>query len=125
MKNGVIYARCSHSCMQGSIEQQVQECHRFAKAAGIRIQRIFTEEAPGTPDQPQLANALQYCSDGRHKVSKLIVHGPDRLTRFQLDYVVLKRRLTLCGVEIACVASAPAQDRTLKEMFKLFRQIES
>ena len=63
-KRGVIYARySSHAQKDASIEQQVEECLKFALAEGITIVETYADRAiSGKTDRRQCRQNLPRCT---------------------------------------------------------------
>lgn len=100
-KTAVIYARySSHNQRDVSIEQQVNECVKFAAAQELTVLKVYDDHAmTGTNDQrPEFQRMLQDSASGGF--SYVIVYSLDRFSRDKYDSVIHKHTLKENGVRV-------------------------
>lgn len=100
-EDGIIYARySSHSQKDASIEQQIEECQKYAKEHGIRIVEIYADRAiTGKTDQrPSFQRMMRDAEKGRF--SCVIAWKSNRMGRNMLQAMVNEARLNDCGVRV-------------------------
>lgn len=100
-KTAVIYARYSSAAQRDvSIEQQVNECRRFAEREGLTVTRIYDDHAmTGTNDnRPAFRQMIADSANGWFDY--VIVYTLDRFARNQYDSVFNKKTLRDNGVRV-------------------------
>ena len=99
-KTGVIYARySSHAQNDASIEQQVEKCEAYARAAGVRIIEIYADRAmSGKNDKrPEFQRMLRDSAKGKFEV--VIAWKSNRIGRNMVEALVNDSKLLDNGVE--------------------------
>jgi len=114
MSRGIIYVRVSSDeQVKGmSLDFQKQDCRAYAEKKQIEIDEVFEEkgESAKFADRPELIRLLEYCQKRRQGINTLIIWKLDRLSRNQLDYYYLKRKLRDCGVGILSATEPSMED---------------
>ena len=105
--NAVVYARfSSHRQGEQSIEGQVAEAERFAKAHGLTIIHVYADRAQ-TGRNDNREQFQQMLSDAaKHAFDALIVWKTDRIGRNKEEIALNKYHLKKNGVKIFYVAEA-------------------
>ena len=100
----VIYARYSSARQRDvSIDDQVEECTKYAEANGLRIAHVYADRAISgrTDHRPQFQDMI---TDSASCVfSKVLVYKLDRFARNRSDSAIYRRQLEKNGVEIVSV----------------------
>lgn len=116
---GVIYARYSSDNQRAeSIDAQVYEIEKYARANGISIINIYTDEAKSatTDNRPSFK---QMIADARRGVFDIVlVHKLDRFARSRYDSVHYKRLLKLADVKLISVSEAIDQDEPMSVLME-------
>ena len=100
-KSGVIYARySSHAQKDASIEQQVEECLKFAKDEGITIVETYADRAvSGKPDRrPNFQKMMKDAEKG--KFQYVIAWKSNRMGRNMLQAMINEARLQELGIRV-------------------------
>lgn len=100
-ENCVLYTRySSHSQRDVSIDQQIEECKRYAASHGLTIIRIYADRAlSGTNDKrPDFQQMIQDSKKLQFKY--VIVYSLDRFARNRQDSAIYKRQLRQSGVKV-------------------------
>ena len=89
--NVVLYLRVSseeQAKYSFSIDNQKEECIRFAEREGYHVIKIFIDEGKSAKDlnRPEAREMLSYCGKAKNRVDAIIVWRLDRLTRNTMDY---------------------------------------
>ena len=97
--NGVIYARySSHNQREESIEQQIDECTRFAMREGIHIVEIYKDEAvSGKTDKRKDFQRMMRDAE-KHKFEVVIAYKSNRIARNMLNALQYEERLGKLGI---------------------------
>ena len=98
---GVIYARySSHAQKDASIEQQIEECRKYAKDHDIKVMDIYEDRAiSGKTDQrPSFQRMMKDAEKGRFAC--VIAWESNRIGRNMLQAMVNEARLNECGVRV-------------------------
>src|SRR5512140_126824 len=89
----VIYIRVSDPSQieNNSLETQLKICRSFAERNGWEIVEVFEEEgvsAKTVHNRPEMRRLLQFCTDKKNKIAKVIVYKMDRFARNTEDGLV-------------------------------------
>jgi site-specific DNA recombinase len=100
----ILYARVSTADQAErdlSIPAQLKLMHHYAMINRIEIAAEFSDVASGRTlkDRPGLMAALEMCKK-RNRITTIIVHKVDRLSRNTLDYLLLRHKLKEHGVDV-------------------------
>ena len=124
MARGVIYVRVSSDeQVRGmSLDFQKQDCLAYAQKKGIEVGQIYEEkgESAKFADRPELIKLLDHCARRDARIDALIVWKLDRLSRNQLDYYYLKRKLLNLGIATPDPKLFPIIGAALREYAKGF-----
>lgn len=101
----VIYTRVAAETQNGegsSLGLQEQVCAAYCNGAGIEVKKVFTESVLSgmKTDRPALKQLFTYCKRNQGKISQLIIHRTDRLSRNQEDLLKLKEQLAAIGIMV-------------------------
>ena len=97
--NGVIYARySSHNQREESIEQQIDECTRFAGREGISIVEIYTDEAVSGKTDKRNGFQRMLRDAEKHKFEVVIAYKSNRIARNMLNALQYEERLGKLGI---------------------------
>lgn len=106
-KNAVGYIRVSSEdqIKNYSLDNQADYCKAYCLREGYNLIKIFRDEGKSAKslDRPELINLLEYCRKNKDKVDACVIYKIDRLSRNTLDYLVIKSRLSTCGVSIVSI----------------------
>ena len=97
----VIYARySSDNQREASIEDQLRECHAWAKAHGMQVVQEYCDYAISgrTDDRPQFQRMIADAERGLF--SAVITYQTSRFARDRFDAAIYKHRLKQAGVSI-------------------------
>lgn len=98
--NGVIYARySSHRQNEESIEQQVDECAKFARENGITVIDIYADHAVSgkTDKRQEFQKMLKDAEKGKFEV--VIAYKSNRIARNMLNALQYEERLDKLGIK--------------------------
>ena len=105
--NAVVYARfSSHRQGEQSIEGQVAEAERFAKAHGLTIIHIYADRAQTGRNDNREQFQQMLADAAKHAFDALIVWKTDRIGRNKEEIALNKYHLKKNGVKIFYVAEA-------------------
>ena len=100
-RSAVIYARYSSDKQRDtSIDQQIDECSRYARREGLTVVRVYADRAISgrSDDRPEFQHMV---SDAKsHTFSKVIVYKLDRFARNTYDSAIYRKRLDDEGVSV-------------------------
>ena len=100
-KTAVIYARySSHSQKEESIEQQVEECTKFADANGIEIVDVYSDKAITGKRETRAAYQRMLRDAEKRKFTTIIAYKSNRVARNMLNALQLEDRMAAYGVTI-------------------------
>lgn len=104
---GVIYARySSHAQREESIEQQIDECKRFAEREGISIVDIYADKAvTGRTDKRREFQRLLRDAD-KKRFDVVIAYKSNRIARNMLNALQYEERLDKVGIKTLYVKEA-------------------
>ena len=98
----VIYTRVSSvkQVENESLDLQLRECKNFIASKNGEVVQIFEDagESAKTTDRPGLLKMLEFIRENKEAVDSVVVWKVDRLSRSQIDYFALKKRLSDYGV---------------------------
>lgn len=101
MSKAVIYARfSSDNQKEESITAQVRACRKYADKNGIKIVKIYSDEAESamTDDRPQFLQMIKDLKNGLD-VDYVLYHKTDRFARNRYDAAIYKRKLQELGIK--------------------------
>ncbi len=101
LQNAVIYARySSHSQRDCSIEQQVEDCERFARQNNLRIVKVYADRhlTGQTDKRPQFQQMLKDAARGGWRY--VICWKLDRFARNRYDSATYKYRLKKYDIRV-------------------------
>ena len=105
--NAVVYARfSSHRQGEQSIEGQVAEAERFAKAHGLTIIHVYADRAQTGRNDNREQFQQMLADAAKHAFDALIVWKTDRIGRNKEEIALNKYHLKKNGVKIFYVAEA-------------------
>jgi site-specific DNA recombinase len=126
-KKAVIYARVStdEQAEKGhSLNNQIEECTRYAEQKGIEVVECIREEYSGaTLNRPGFQILLKILSEGR--ANAVIVLTADRLSRDYVDAVLLTADWKKQDVEIHRVDTGQATNDVMGKLFDAFVYLNS
>lgn len=102
MMNGVIYARYSSANQrEESIEQQVEECTRFAERQGIRIINVYSDAAISgkTSKRPAFQRMLRDVGKPDRPFDVVVAYKSNRIGRNMIDALQYEDRMAKAGVQ--------------------------
>ena len=103
--NAVVYARfSSHRQGEQSIEGQVAEAERFAKAHDLTIIHVYADRAQTGRNDNREQFQLMLSDAAKHAFDALIVWKTDRIGRNKEEIALNKYHLKKNGVKIFYVA---------------------
>lgn len=104
---GVIYARySSHAQREESIEQQIDECRKFAEREGISIVDIYADKAvTGRTDKRREFQRLLRDAD-KKRFDVVIAYKSNRIARNMLNALQYEERLDKAGIKTLYVKEA-------------------
>lgn len=117
-RTGVIYARySSHNQKDASIEQQVEQCQKFAREQGISIIDIYADRAVSgkTDKRPAFQQMMKDAPNGRFNC--VIAWKSNRIGRNMLQAMINEARLDELGVR--CLYTEESFDDTAAGRFAL------
>lgn len=100
-KRGVIYARySSHAQKDASIEQQVEECLKFAKDEGITIVETYADRAVSgkTDRRPNFQKMMKDAEKGGFRY--VVAWKSNRMGRNMLQAMINEERLNELGIRV-------------------------
>lgn len=105
MTGAVIYVRVStdKQAEQGvSLAVQIEQCKAYASKQGYRVVKVFCEEGESAKaaNRPVLIEMLEYLKKNKEKVSVLIIHKLDRLSRNTDDQYAIMYKLQRSDVKL-------------------------
>lgn len=101
MKRAVIYARVSSVSDRQSTTRQVSDLSRYAKYAGITVEKIFEEHISGAKkniERPVLLEAIEYAK--ANNISQLLVSELSRLGRNAFEVLSVVKDMIDSGINI-------------------------
>lgn len=110
-KMAVIYARYSSSAQRDvSIEQQVNECRRFASRMGLEVIAIYDDHAISgrTDNRPMFQQMIK--DSASRSFQYVLVYALDRFSRDRYDSAVNKHTLKNNGVRVLSVTENITDD---------------
>lgn len=131
MTRAVIYVRVSSDeQVKGmSLDFQKQDCLAYAKKKNLDIECLYEErgESAKFADRPELIKLLDYCQKHSRRVDALIVWKLDRLSRNQLDYYYIKRKLMNLGIAIHSATEPSVEDSSsiAGKIFETFSALQA
>lgn len=104
---GVIYARySSHAQREESIEQQIEECRKFAEREGISIVDIYADKAvTGRTDKRREFQRMLRDAD-KKRFDVVIAYKSNRIARNMLNALQYEERLDKAGIKTLYVKEA-------------------
>lgn len=111
--SAVLYCRySSHAQRDVSIDQQINECRKFASHLGIEIVKIYDDRATtGTNDRrPGFQRMIREAERMDYKY--VIVYSLDRFARDRYDSAVYKRQLKAYGKKVLSATENISDDPT-------------
>src|SRR5665213_820060 len=89
-QRAVIYVRVStvEQMEGGSLDSQERVCRDFANKKGYEVAKVFIEggESAKTANRTELLILQKYIADKKNKISVVLAHKVDRLSRSTEDY---------------------------------------
>ncbi len=81
---------------------QEKVCREYAEKNGYKVLHAFIEEGESakTTHRTELQKLLRYATENRNRISVLIIHKIDRLSRDMFDFSDLVRVFVALGIEI-------------------------
>ena len=100
-KQAVIYARySSHSQKEESIEQQIEECTKYAETNGFEIVEIYSDKAITGKRETRAAYQRMLRDAEKRKFTAIIAYKSNRVARNMLNALQLEDRMAAYGVTI-------------------------
>lgn len=103
----VIYSRYSSTKQDKSfsIEEQNEACLKKAVSEDVEVVKIFEDKAKSakTIDRPGLISLLQFVENDKNNISAIYVYDTSRFSRNQLDFLLVKQRLSKHGITLRSV----------------------
>lgn len=108
MANAVIYARYSSAGQrEESIEDQVRVCRQAAERDGLRVARLYHDDATTGRSAEGRDGFLRMVADAGSELFDVVyVYKLDRFARNRYDAAVYKAKLRRCGVELRSATEA-------------------
>lgn len=126
MPTCVIYTRVSSKEQVDNFSLDVQEktCREYAAQNNLKILRVFREEGESakTADREQLQLLLQYCSQHKWKIGKILVYKIDRVSRNTDDFCAIRLTLEKTGA-ILIPVTEPYEDTPYGRLVQNFLAI--
>lgn len=112
-----------------SLDFQKQDCLAYAGKKRLEIERVYEErgESAKFADRPELIKLLDYCQKHGRRIDALIVWKLDRLSRNQLDYYYIKRKLMNLGIAIHSATEPSVEDSSsiAGKIFETFSALQA
>ena len=118
IKIGVIYARYSSAAQKdASIEQQVEECQKFARVQGIEVIETYADRAVSGKTDRRPAFQRMMRDAEKHKFKYVLAWKSNRIGRNMLQAKMNEAKLESCGVK--CLYAEESFDDTAAGRFAL------
>ncbi len=120
-KKAVLYLRVSteEQVDNFSLGTQQEICTKDANRRDIEVIKIFREEgksAKTISGRPVLLELLEYCRKNKKEIDTVIVYRLDRISRQTADYLVIRKKLTECGIVLLSATEPTGNSPTEKLM---------
>jgi DNA invertase Pin-like site-specific DNA recombinase len=122
LKTAVIYARTASTMQKfdNNISSQVQLCKDYCKKSGLRVRKIFSDSGKSGNDinREGIKELLDYAKRNKYKVSYLVVHRFDRLSRSLEDHLWFRKELIKLGITVKSVTETNFVDDSTDRLQK-------
>lgn len=118
-KNAIIYIRVSteEQVENYSLGNQEEICKKEAIRRGYEVIEVFKEEgrsAKNITGRPVLIRMLEYCRKNKKNISALFVYRLDRVARQTADYLVIRKKLSECDINLISTSEPTGDSPTEK-----------
>lgn len=118
-EQAVMYIRVSSEEQVENYSLSTQEdiCRKEAEKRKLKIEKIFREEgrsAKTIQGRPALLEMLEYCRKHKKEISTVIVYRLDRISRQTADYLVIRKKLAECEIELISASEPTGNSPTEK-----------
>ena len=115
----VVYIRVSteEQVENYSLGTQEEICRKEAEKRKLEVVKVFREEgrsAKTITGRPTLIEMLEYCRKHKREISSVIVYRLDRVSRQTSDYLVIRRKLVECEIELISATEPTGNSPTEK-----------
>lgn len=133
IKKAVLYLRVSteEQVENFSLGTQEEICKKEVERRHLQIDRIFSEEGKSAKNiigRPVLIKLLEYCRKNKQKIKAVVVYRIDRISRDTADYLVVRKKLSDCGITIIS-ATEPTGDgpteKLIETILAAFAQLDN
>lgn len=113
-KKAILYLRVSteEQVDNYSLGTQEEICKKEAERRHYKIDKIFREEGKSAKNiigRLVLIKLLEYCRKNKKRIGAVIVYRLDRVSRDTADYLIIRKKLSDCGIPIIS-ATEPTGD---------------
>lgn len=118
-EKAVVYIRVSteEQVENYSLGTQEEICRKEADKRKLEVVKVFREEgrsAKTITGRPTLIEMLEYCRKHKREISSVIVYRLDRVSRQTSDYLVIRRKLVECEIELISATEPTGNSPTEK-----------
>lgn len=118
-EKAVVYIRVSteEQVENYSLGTQEEICRKEAEKRKLEVVKVFREEgrsAKTITGRPTLIEMLEYCRKHKREIGSVIVYRLDRVSRQTSDYLVIRRKLVECEIQLISATEPTGNSPTEK-----------